>query len=99
MGRSSHEHSFSDPAFCRIAGVESRRRTERLLGRAGLFGREAEHLIFSFWGLSLVMAAHYAPLVYFAVRSQIDKISSSLLWAGPAACSRGRNSNFLDFFS
>jgi ABC-type sulfate transport system permease component len=55
------------------------------LGRAGLFGREAEQLIFSFWGLSLVMAAHYAPMVYFAVRSQVDKISSSLLWAGRIA--------------
>ena len=55
------------------------------LGRAGLFGRGAEQLIFSFWGLSLVMAAHYAPLVYFAVRSQIGKISSSLLWAGRIA--------------
>jgi iron(III) transport system permease protein len=55
------------------------------LGRMGLFGRGAEQLIFSFWGLSLVMAAHYAPMVYFAVRSQIDKISSSLLWAGRIA--------------
>ena len=55
------------------------------LGRAGLFGREAEQLIFSFWGLSSVMAAHYAPMVYFAVRSQVDKISSSFLWAGRIA--------------
>ncbi|MGN6718134.1 MAG: ABC transporter permease, partial [Candidatus Binatia bacterium] len=55
------------------------------LGRAGWFGRESEQLIFSFWGLSLLMAAHYAPMVYFAVRSQIEKIPASLLWAGQIA--------------
>ena len=27
------------------------------------------------------MAAHYAPLVYFAARAQIERIPTSLLWA------------------
>jgi iron(III) transport system permease protein len=55
------------------------------LSQFGFFGRELEQLIFSFWGLSLLMAVHYAPMVYFAVRAQVDKISSSLLWAGQIA--------------
>jgi iron(III) transport system permease protein len=55
------------------------------LGRFGFFGREMEQLIFSFWGLSLLMAVHYAPIVYFAARAQIEKIPSSLLWAGQIA--------------
>ena len=50
-----------------------------------VFGRPLEQLIFSFWGLSLLMAVHYAPIVYFAVRAQIEKIPSSLLWAGQIA--------------
>lgn len=55
------------------------------LGRFGFFGGESERLIFSFWGLSLLMAAHYAPVVYFAIRAQIERIPSSLLWAGQIA--------------
>jgi len=58
------------------------------LGRfaqAESLGRFSEQFIFSFWGLSLVMAVHYAPIVYFAVRAQIEKIPSSLLWAGQIA--------------
>ena len=31
--------------------------------------------------MSLLMAAHYAPLVYFAARAQIERIPTSLLWA------------------
>jgi iron(III) transport system permease protein len=55
------------------------------LGRFGFFGRELEQVIFSFWGLALLMAVHYAPIVYFAVRAQIERIPSSLLWAGQIA--------------
>jgi iron(III) transport system permease protein len=55
------------------------------LGQLGFLGRSLEQVIFSFWGLSLLMAAHYAPIVYFAVRAQIEKIPSSLLWAGQIA--------------
>ena len=55
------------------------------LGRVGLFGRELEQIIFSFWGLSLLMAVHYAPVVYFAVRAQIEKVPTSLLWAAQIA--------------
>jgi iron(III) transport system permease protein len=52
------------------------------LGRLGLFGESMERVIFSFWGLSLLMAVHYAPIVYFAVRTQMEKVPASLLWAG-----------------
>jgi len=55
------------------------------LGRFGLLGAELERLIFSFWGLSLLMAVHYAPIVYFAVRAQLDKLPPSLLWAAQIA--------------
>jgi iron(III) transport system permease protein len=55
------------------------------LGRLGLFGKELEQIIFSFWGLSLLMAVHYAPVVYFAVRAQIEKVPTSLLWAAQIA--------------
>ena len=55
------------------------------LGQFGFLGRPLEQVIFSFWGLSLLMAVHYAPIVYFAVRAQIDRIPSSLLWAGQIA--------------
>lgn len=51
------------------------------LSRLGIPGAAAEDLLFSFWGMSLIMAAHYAPLVYFAVRAQLAKIPVSLLWA------------------
>jgi iron(III) transport system permease protein len=51
------------------------------LSRFGLPGALAESLLFSFWGMALIMAGHYAPLVYFAVRAQIAKIPASLLWA------------------
>jgi iron(III) transport system permease protein len=49
------------------------------LGRFGLGGGELEHLIFSFWGLALLMAVHYVPIVYFAVRSQMERVPPSLL--------------------
>lgn len=55
------------------------------LGRLGLFGESMERVIFSFWGLALLMAVHYAPIVYFAVRAQIEKVPASLLWAGQIA--------------
>ncbi len=55
------------------------------LGQFGFLGRELEQAIFSFWGLALLMAVHYAPIVYFAVRAQIERIPSSLLWAGQIA--------------
>ena len=55
------------------------------LGRFGLGGELFERILFSFWGLALLMAAHYAPIVYFAVRAQIEKVSPSLLWAGRIA--------------
>lgn len=55
------------------------------LGRLGLFGGEMEKFVFSFWGLSLLMAVHYAPIVYFAVRAQIEKVPTSLLWAAQIA--------------
>jgi iron(III) transport system permease protein len=61
------------------------------LGRLGLFGESMERVIFSFWGLALLMAAHYAPIVYFAVRAQVEKVPASLLWAGQiAGASAGR---------
>ena len=47
----------------------------------GLAGGALENMLFSFWGMSLLMAAHYAPLVYFAARAQIERIPTSLLWA------------------
>ena len=59
--------------------------TKGYLGRFEFFGRESERLIFSFSGLSLLMAVHYAPIVYFAVRAQVERIPSSLLWAGHLA--------------
>jgi iron(III) transport system permease protein len=31
--------------------------------------------------MAVLMAAHYAPIVYFAVRAQIGRIPTSLLWA------------------
>ncbi len=52
------------------------------LGRFGLRGEALESLLFSFWGMALLMAAHYAPIVYFAARAQIARIPTSLLWAG-----------------
>ncbi len=52
------------------------------LSRFGLPGGALENMFFSFWGMSLLMAAHYAPLVYFAARAQIGRIPTSLLWAG-----------------
>ena len=55
------------------------------LGRFGLGGELFEKVLFSFSGLTLLMAVHYAPIVYFAVRAQIDKLSPSLLWAGRIA--------------
>jgi iron(III) transport system permease protein len=58
------------------------------LGRFDLFGESLERLIFSFWGLALLMAVHYAPIVYFAVRAQMEKIPASLLWAGQIAGAR-----------
>jgi iron(III) transport system permease protein len=51
------------------------------LSQFGLPGKALESAIFSFWGMSLIMAAHYAPLVYFAARAQILKVPTSLLWA------------------
>jgi iron(III) transport system permease protein len=51
------------------------------LGRFGLGGETLEGFIFSFWGLALLMAVHYAPIVYFAVRNQMESLSPSLLWA------------------
>jgi iron(III) transport system permease protein len=51
------------------------------LSRFGLAGERFEQLIFSFWGLALLMAVHYAPIVYFAVRSQMERVPPSLLWA------------------
>ena len=51
------------------------------VARFGLPGEALESLLFSFWGMSLLMAAHYAPIVYFAARAQIATIPTSLLWA------------------
>jgi iron(III) transport system permease protein len=61
------------------------------LGRFGLGGELFEKVLFSFWGLMLLMAVHYAPIVYFAVRAQIDKLSPSLLWAGRIAGANPRS--------
>jgi iron(III) transport system permease protein len=55
------------------------------ISRFGLSGDALETLVFSFWGLSLLMSVHYAPLVYFAVRAQMAKIPTSLLWAAQIA--------------
>jgi iron(III) transport system permease protein len=55
------------------------------LGRFGLGGEALEQLIFSFSGLSLLMAAHYAPIVYFAARAQMQSVPPSLLWAAQIA--------------
>ena len=52
------------------------------LASFGLPGGALESLLFSFWGMSLLMAAHYAPMVYFATRVQIARIPTSLFWAG-----------------
>jgi iron(III) transport system permease protein len=52
------------------------------LTRFGFPGGVLESLFFSFGGMSLLMAAHYAPIVYFAARAQIARIPTSLLWAG-----------------
>src|SRR5262249_49006037 len=51
------------------------------LARFGLPGEFFEHAIFSFAGMAALMAAHYAPAVYFAVRAQIARLPPSLLWA------------------
>jgi iron(III) transport system permease protein len=50
-------------------------------GRFGLPGAALERALFSFWGMSVLMAAHYAPIVYFAARAQIAGITPALLWA------------------
>jgi len=55
------------------------------LGRFGLAGELSERIIYSYWGLALLMAAHYAPIVYFAVRAQIERVPPSLLWAAQIA--------------
>ncbi len=55
------------------------------LSRLGLPGALLEKGLFSFGGLSLLMAVHYAPIVYFAVRAQIARVSNSLLWAAQVA--------------
>jgi iron(III) transport system permease protein len=55
------------------------------LGGFGLGGEAFEQVIFSFWGLSLLMAVHYAPIIYFAVRTQMERVPSSLLWAAQIA--------------
>lgn len=61
------------------------------LSRFALPGAAAEALLFSFWGMAALMAAHYAPLVYFALRSQIAKTSTSLFWAAQlSGASAGR---------
>jgi iron(III) transport system permease protein len=60
------------------------------LSRFGLPGAALENGLFSFWGMALLMAAHYAPIVYFAVRAQIGRIPTSLLWAGRIS---GANAN------
>jgi iron(III) transport system permease protein len=51
------------------------------LSRFGFPGAALDSMLFSFWGMSLLMAAHYVPLVYFAARAQIERIPTSLLWA------------------
>ena len=55
------------------------------LSKLSLPGVLAEEILYSFWGMALVMAVHYAPLVYFAMRAQLAKIPASLLWAGKIA--------------
>jgi iron(III) transport system permease protein len=55
------------------------------LSRFGLPGGALEHALFSFWGMAALMAAHYAPIVYFAVRAQFGRIPPSLLWAAQVA--------------
>jgi iron(III) transport system permease protein len=55
------------------------------LSRLGLPGAALETVLFSFSGLSLLMAVHYAPIVYFACRAQIATIPNSLLWAARIA--------------
>ena len=51
------------------------------LARFGLPGELFEQAIFSFAGMAALMAAHYAPTVYFAVRAQIARLPPSLVWA------------------
>lgn len=51
------------------------------LSRLGLPSQVLENTLFSFGGMSFLMAAHYAPMVYFAARAQISKVSPSLLWS------------------
>lgn len=58
------------------------------LALLGLPGRTLENGVFSFGGMSLLMAFHYAPMVYFAARAQMPKIPVSLLWAGQIAGAR-----------
>jgi iron(III) transport system permease protein len=58
------------------------------LSRMGLPGTAMETALFSFWGMSLLMSAHYAPIVFFAVRAQIARIPASLLWAAQISGSK-----------
>jgi iron(III) transport system permease protein len=61
------------------------------LERLGFPGKILESAIFSFGGMSLLMAAHYAPMVYFAARAQIQRVPASLLWAAQTSgASAGR---------
>jgi iron(III) transport system permease protein len=53
--------------------------------RLGLPGEALEAFLFSVAGLALLMAVNYAPIVYFALRAQLARVPSALLWAALAA--------------
>ncbi|HEY7168559.1 MAG TPA: ABC transporter permease subunit [Candidatus Binatia bacterium] len=59
------------------------------LARLGLPGGLLEKALFSFAGLALLMALHYAPIVYFAVRAQILRTPASLFWAAQISGASG----------
>lgn len=49
--------------------------------RIGLDGVFIQDLLFSVPGMAVLMATSYAPLVYFALRAQLARLPSGLLWA------------------
>lgn len=51
------------------------------LSRLGFPGEALQSYLFSFGGLSLLMALHYTPIVYFVAHAQMARVPASLLWA------------------
>ncbi len=51
------------------------------LSSLGFPGEALQSYLFSFGGLSLLMALHYTPIVYFVAHAQMVRVPGSLLWA------------------